>query len=110
MTAASRRALTAVIAVAFGAADLIQKASAGPSLQHDRSAAAVVVMAAVVARLVFVVPLVAWTPGALGAGIAAAGAIGDLLSLLVWSGGVPDPLLLRGAGRGIAVNLPDRFV
>jgi len=110
MTARSRRALTAFIAVAFGAADLIQKATAGQSLQHERSAASLVVMAAVVAGLVFVVPLVPWTPVAVGAGIASGGAIGNLVSLLVWSGGVPDPLVLRGAPGGIAFNLADVFV
>jgi lipoprotein signal peptidase len=110
MTARSRRALTALIAVALGAADLIQKATAGPSLQHERSAASLVVMAAVVGGLVFVVPLVPWTPVAIGAGIAAGGAIGNLVSLLVWSGGVPDPLVLRGAAGGIAFNLADVFV
>jgi lipoprotein signal peptidase len=42
----------------------------------------------------------------LGAGIAAGGALGNLLSALIWAEGVPDPLV---SGR-IAFNLADAFV
>jgi lipoprotein signal peptidase len=42
----------------------------------------------------------------LGAGIAAGGALGNLVSALAWRAGVPDPLVLRD----VAFNLADLFV
>jgi lipoprotein signal peptidase len=45
----------------------------------------------------------------LGAAIAAGGALGNLVSLLVWSQGVPDPIVIHGATQGIAFNLADVF-
>jgi len=107
VTARSRRLTAAATAAAFGAVDLAQKATAVDPLRHTRSAGAFVVMAAVAAGLLWVVPLVPWTPVALGAGIAAGGALGNLVSMLVWSGAVPDPLVVPG---WIAFNLADVFV
>jgi len=109
-TVRARRLLTLATAAVFGAVDLAQKAAAGDAVRHDRSPAALVLMAAVVAGLVLVVPLVPWTPVALGAGIAAGGALGNVVSLLVWNGGIPDPLVVRAAGGGLAFNLADVFV
>jgi lipoprotein signal peptidase len=107
MTARSRRLTAAATAAAFGAVDLLQKATAGDVLHHDRSPGAFLLMAAVVAGLLLLVPLVPWTPVAIGAGIAAGGALGNLVSMLVWSGGVPDPLVVPGV---VAFNLADVFV
>lgn len=68
-------------------------------------------MAAVTAGLLAIVPRIPSWPVALGAGVAAGGAIGNLVSGIVWWGsGVPDPLVLQGAAGGIAFNLADVFV
>ncbi len=45
----------------------------------------------------------------IGAAIAAGGALGNLVSVLAWSKGVPDPLVIQGATHGIAFNLADVF-
>ena len=37
------------------------------------------------------------------------GALGNLVSLLVWSQGVPDPLVVSGTLHGVAFNLADLF-
>jgi len=97
----------AALAAAFGAVDLVQKATAVDPIRHDRSFAAFVLMATVCVALVLVVPLLPWTPVLLGAGVAAGGALGNLVSMLVWHGGVPDPLVVSG---WIAFNLADVFV
>jgi len=107
VTARSRRLTAAATAAVFGAVDLLEKATAHDPLRHTRSLGAFVVMAAVAAGLLWLVPLVPWTPVALGAGVAAGGALGNLVSMLVWSGAVPDPLVVPGR---IAFNLADVFV
>jgi lipoprotein signal peptidase len=99
----ARRLVAAGTAAAVAAVDLAQKALAGASLHHDRGPAAMLVMAAVAGALLLVVPRIPSLPVALGAGIGAGGALANLLSLLVWSRGVPDPLV-RGT---IAFNLAD---
>ena len=110
MTLRARRLITVTTAVAFGTADLVQKATAGPSLQHDRSALALALMALVALGLLVLVPRIPWAPVAVGAGVAAGGTIGNLVSLLIWSGGVPDPLVAPVASGDIAFNLADVFV
>jgi hypothetical protein len=35
--------------------------------------------------------------------------LGNLVSLLAWSQGVPDPLVVAGATHGLAFNLADLF-
>ncbi len=101
-----QQVVTVAIAVVFATVDLVQKATAGPSLQHERSAATLLLMAVVVLVLVVVVPRIPWTPVALGAGVAAGGTVGNLVSLLVWRDGVPDPLVVNA----VAFNLADVFV
>ena len=66
-------------------------------------------MGAVIAALVILVPRVPSNAAALGAGIACGGALGNLISLLVWSQGVPDPLVVAGTRQGLAFNLADLF-
>ena len=63
-------------------------------------------MALVAVGLVAVVPRIRSLPVVLGAGIAAGGALGNLVSALTWGAGVPDPLVLGT----IAFNLADVFV
>ena len=66
-------------------------------------------MAGLVAALVVLVPRIPSNAAALGAGIACGGALGNLVSLLAWSQGVPDPLVLAGETHGLAFNLADLF-
>jgi lipoprotein signal peptidase len=107
VTARSRRLTAAATAAALGAIDLVQKATAGDTMRHDRSAGALVLMAVVLAALLYLVPLFPSLAVALGAGVAAGGALGNLVSMLVWGGAVPDPIVVRG---WIAFNLADVFV
>lgn len=106
-----RRLAAAALAVAVAAVDLLEKAFDAQALHHPRSAGALLLMAGVTAGLLVVVPRVPSWPVALGAGIAAGGAIGNLVSGIVWWGsGIPDPLVVRAAMGGIAFNLADVFV
>jgi lipoprotein signal peptidase len=63
----------------------------------------------VIAALVVLVPRVPSNAAAVGAGIACGGALGNLVSLLAWSQGVPDPIVVSGALHGVAFNLADLF-
>lgn len=105
MDVRSRTLLLVAIAAVFAALDLAQKLSAEAPLQHARSPEAAILMACVVLALVSLVPRVPSSPAAVGGGIAAGGALGNLVSLGVWSHGIPDTIL-RG---GVALNLADVF-
>ncbi len=105
-----RRTVAAATALAAATVDLSQKALAGPTLHHFRSPAALVLMAAVAAGLLLLVPRIPSALIAVGAGVAAGGALGNLVSAIVWSAGVPDPIVVRGSAGGIAFNLADVFV
>ena len=74
-TLRKQRLVTVATALAFAAFDLVQKATAGASFQHARSASTLVLMGVVLLVLVVLVPRVRWTPVAVGAGIAAGGAL-----------------------------------
>ncbi len=107
----SRRLVAVGIALAVGAADLLEKAFDGGALHHPRSAGAIALMAAVALGLLAIVPHVPSWPVSLGAGVAAGGALGNLVSGIVWwSRGVPDPIVVRGAAGGVAFNLADVFL
>lgn len=66
-------------------------------------------MASLIAGLVVLVPRISSNAAAIGAGIACGGALGNLVSLLAWSQGVPDPLVLVGETQELAFNLADLF-
>jgi len=66
-------------------------------------------MGALIVALVVLVPRLPSNAAAIGAGIACGGALGNLVSLLAWSQGVPDPLVVTGATHGLAFNLADVF-
>ena len=66
-------------------------------------------MGGLIAALVALVPKLPSTAAAFGAGLACGGALGNLVSLLVWSQGVPDPFVITGAAHGLAFNLADLF-
>lgn len=104
MTVAARRWTAAAVAAACASADLLQKALAGDPLLHARSGAAFALMALVGVALLTVVPVFPSRIVAVAAGIAAGGAFGNLFSMVVWSGAVPDPLVVP---RVIAFNLAD---
>jgi lipoprotein signal peptidase len=96
-------------AVVFASVDLLHKTFDPAQFHHDRTPFAAFVMVAIVAGLVLLVPRIPSNAAALGAGIACGGALGNFFSLLAWSQGVPDPLVLAGATHGVAFNLADVF-
>jgi lipoprotein signal peptidase len=105
----SRRVMLIAIAVAFAATDLVHKSLAPADFHHARTHYAAIVMVLLVAALVALVPRVSSRAASVGAGIACGGALGNLVSLLAWDRGVPDPLVLAGASYGLAFNLADVF-
>jgi lipoprotein signal peptidase len=104
-----RRTLLVCIAVSFAAIDLVHKSFAQTEFHHPRTPFVALVMAALIVALVVVVPRVPSNAAAIGAGIACGGALGNLISLLAWSQGVPDPLVVTGTMQGLAFNLADLF-
>lgn len=103
-----RRRLALGIALGVAALDLAEKSLDGGAVHHLRSAGALLLMLAVALGLVLLVPRLPSFPVALGAGVAAGGAIGNLVSGLLWWGqGIPDPLVVRSLGGGVAFNLAD---
>ncbi|MDX6410011.1 MAG: hypothetical protein QOE13_3082 [Gaiellaceae bacterium] len=76
---------------------------------HERTRFIMLVMVALIVGLVVVVPRVPSNAASIGAGVACGGALGNLISLLAWSQGVPDPLVVTGAMHGLAFNLADVF-
>ena len=66
-------------------------------------------MGALIVALVLLVPRLPSNAAAVGAGVACGGALGNLVSLLAWREGVPDPLVFVGATSGVAFNLADVF-
>ena len=69
-------------------------------------------MVALIAALVVLVPRVPSNAAAVGAGIACGGTLGNLISLLVWSQGVPDPLVVHGWSirlRNLPFARPDLY-
>jgi lipoprotein signal peptidase len=109
-----RRTLLVCIAVSFAAIDLAHKSFTHAEFHHARTPFIALIMAAVITALVVLVPRVPSNAAACGAGIACGGALGNFISLLAWSQGVPDPLVVSGthyAGThyGLAFNLADLF-
>ena len=104
-----RRTLLFCTAVSFAAVDLVHKSLAHAEFHHARTPFVALTMAAVIAALCILVPRVRSNTAAVGAGVACGGALGNLISLLVWSQGVPDPLVVAGSMHGVAFNLADLF-
>jgi lipoprotein signal peptidase len=104
-----RRALLASTAIVFAAIDLLHKTLTPAEFHHARTQFVALIMAGVIAALVVLVPRIPSTAAALGAGIACGGALGNLVSLLAWSQGVPDPFVLVGRTHALAFNLADLF-
>ena len=89
--------------------DLAHKVVHPADFHHERTLVAAFFMAVLVAGLVLLVPRVASNAAAVGAGVACGGALGNLVSLLAWEQGVPDPIVFAGTSQGIAFNLADVF-
>jgi lipoprotein signal peptidase len=104
-----RQAIVAVTAVVFATIDLAYKASVPAELYHARTPFVALLLGALVAALVVVVPRLPSNAAALGAGIVCGGALGNLVSILAWSQGVPDPLMIVGETHVLAFNLADVF-
>ena len=97
-----RRVLALGAALAVLAVDLTHEALTPTPFHHVRPAGVFVLAAAVALALLAVAPRIPSLGVALGAGIAAGGALGTAVSGFAWNG-VPDPLV----GGGIAFNLSD---
>jgi lipoprotein signal peptidase len=104
-----RRTILVCAAVSCATIDLVHKSVVPADFHHARTPYVALVMLAVIAALVVLVPRVPSNAAALGAGIACGGALGNLVSIFAWSQGVPDPLVVAGALHGIAFNLADLF-
>jgi lipoprotein signal peptidase len=105
----SRRAILVSSAAVFATIDLVHKAVDRAEFHHARAPIVALLMVGLVAALVVLVPRIPSNAAALGAGIACGGTLGNLVSLLAWSQGVPDPLVVAGATHGLAFNLADVF-
>lgn len=105
----ARRALLICTAVVFAAIDLVHKTLTYAQFHHARTPYVTLLMGALIAALVVLVPRLPSNVAAIGAGIACGGALGNLVSLLAWTQGVPDPFVVAGATHGLAFNLADLF-
>jgi lipoprotein signal peptidase len=97
-----RQRLLIAVALLLTAVDLGQKASA-PVYGHPRGLAYVLVASAITVLLVLFVPRVPSRALAVAGGVAAAGALGNLVSALAWRGGIPNPIVVGE----IAFNVAD---
>ena len=97
-----RRAIAAAAALVVVGVDLGHEALTPTPFHHARHPAVFVLAGVIAAALLLLAPRIPSLGVALGAGIAAGGALGTLVSGFAWSG-VPDPFV-RG---GIAFNVSD---
>jgi lipoprotein signal peptidase len=97
-----RRALAFGSAAVVLAVDLVHEALTPTPFHHVRHPAVFVLAAAIATAFLLLAPRVPSLGVALGAGIAAGGALGTLVSGIAWSG-VPDPFV----HGGIAFNVSD---
>jgi lipoprotein signal peptidase len=101
-----RAALVLVGTAALAATlDLAHKATAAPGYLHGRSAGYVALVLGLTLAWAAAIVLTRSPAMALGGGIAAGGAIGNVVSLAFWDG-VPNPIEVAP----IAFNLADVFV
>ncbi len=98
-----RRQLAVAAAVCVLVADLVDSAAARSAYFHPRPLWLLIAGAAGATAVLFFAPRVPSLTLSFGAGTAAGGALGTFVAALVWSRGVPDPLV-RGS---VAFNLAD---
>ena len=99
----ARRRIAAAAALAVLAATLVHDAVASSRVSHPRSLVVLIAAGALAAALLALAPRVRSPAVALGAGVAAGGALATLVSGLAFPDGVPNPLV----GGGVAFNLAD---
>jgi lipoprotein signal peptidase len=104
-----RRTFLVCTALLCASIDLLHKSSTNAEFHHARTPYVTLVMGALIVALVLLVPRLPSNVAAFGAGVACGGALGNLISLLAWSQGVPDPFVVTGATHGLAFNLADLF-
>ncbi len=95
----------AAIALPLASVDLAHKAASDASYLHSRSAAYVAVVLALAVVWGSAILLTRSLSVAVGGGVLAGGALGNLTSLALWPG-VPNPIVVEP----IAFNLADLFV
>jgi lipoprotein signal peptidase len=98
-----RRRIAAAAALVVLAADLADSAATPTAYFHPRPLWLLAGGAAAAAAVLVLAPRVPSVALSLGAGMTTGGALGMLVAGLVWSRGVPDPLV-RGS---VAFNLAD---
>jgi lipoprotein signal peptidase len=98
-----RRRIAATAALVVLAADLVDSAATPTVYFHPRPLWLLAGGAAAAAAVLVLAPRVPSLALSFGAGMTAGGALGMLVAALVWSRGVPDPLI-RGS---VAFNLAD---
>jgi lipoprotein signal peptidase len=96
-------------AIVCAAVDLLHKSFTTAEFHHARTPYVAIVIGVLIAALVVLVPRLPSNIAAVGAGVACGGALGNLVSLLAWAQGVPDPFVVVGATHGLAFNLADLF-
>jgi len=96
-------------AIVCAAVDLLHKSFTAAEFHHARTPYVTIVIGALITALVILVPRLPSNIAAVGAGVACGGALGNLVSLLAWAQGVPDPFVVVGATHGLAFNLADLF-
>jgi lipoprotein signal peptidase len=97
-----RRGVAVAAALAVLSVDLAHEALTPTPFHHLRPAGILVLAAVIAVALLALAPRIPSLGVALGAGIAAGGALGTAVSGFAWNG-VPDPLV----GGGIAFNVSD---
>lgn len=98
------------IAVGLAAIDLTDKALTHAAHQHVRSPFVLAATTLIVAGLVTTVPRIASRAAFAGAAVAVGGALGNVVAAVLWTHGVPDPLVLGNSSVGIAFNFADVFI
>lgn len=97
-----RRIIAAVVALVVAGAALTHEALSPTPFHHIRPPGVLVLAGVIALALLVLAPRVPSLGVALGAGIAAGGALGTLVSGIAWNG-VPDPFVRDG----IAFNVSD---
>ena len=95
----------AATAMLLAAVDLVHKGASGTEQLHERSWIYAVLVIALTAAWMAAILATRSFSLALGGGVVAGGALGNLASLAFWHG-VPNPIV----GERIAFNLADVFV
>jgi lipoprotein signal peptidase len=95
--------LALVAAAGVVTVTLVDDALQPSILSHPRPPVIYVLAAVLAGALLVLAPRARSRPIALGAGIAAGGALATLVGGAVWAGGVPNPL----AAHGVAFNVAD---